>query len=328
MALTLGNIYSYLNTMLKKHSSGNSFTPDQFNSILAIENIKFFNHQIEQIQQYLTSDKDFREELLSSKLLRPLLTTQNVTPTTGVYNLTGLTNTFVYWVSAITTAIYNGRIRRINIITHNEFEKMQTNLLSPPIKHNLVAILAGNNITIYPTDVGEIALTYVKLPTTPIYDYYIDSNRNKIFLEANSTVILEGIEVGSEGQTEVTGIDVSAVNQASDYFDITGDITDDLENASTFDISGSTGNDGTYTISSYSLSGSNTRIYVDEEIPNSTADGTIENVVIASQTVEFDYGQEFYPMITEYLLSRLAVRTKDQLLFQSSENEQIKDKTQ
>ena len=250
--MTLGDIYGYLNTMLKKHSSGNSYSPDQFNYILTVENVKFFNHQIEQIQKYANSDKDFRESLLASKLLRPLLSTENITPTTGVYDLTGLSDTFVHWASAITTAVYNGRIRRVDLITQNEFEKRQTNLLSPPIKHNLVAILAGDNVTIYPTDDGQIALTYVKLPSTPIYDYYIDGNRNKIFMTEGSSHVLSGSEVGSAGQIAPTEV--------------------------------------------------------------------------SSLTIEFDYGQEFYPMIAEYLLSSLGVRTKNQLVFQSAENEQAKDR--
>lgn len=251
--MTLGDIYGYLNTMLKKHSSGNSYSPDQFNYILPVENIKFFNHQIEQIRQYANTDKDFTEALLSSKLLRPLLVTENVTPTTGVYDLTGLANTFVHWASGITTAVYSGRIRRIDVIPQNELEKRQTNLLSLPIKHNLVAVLAGDNVTIYPTDVGEIALTYVKLPSTPVYDYYIDGNRNKIFLAEGDSHVLSGSEVGSAGQVAPTEV--------------------------------------------------------------------------TSLTNEFDYGQEFYPMITEYLLSKLATRTKDQLLLQVAENEQAKDRS-
>lgn len=251
MALDLDDIRQYINTQLDKHESGNSYSPSEFNALIAVENINFFNHKIDEMQNAARSDKDFMEMLLSSKLLRPLLAAENVTPTTGVYDLTGLSNTFVHWVSATTTAVFNGKITRVELVNHNEYEKRQVNMLSPPIYYHPIAELVGDNLNILPTNITQIKLTYVKLPSTPFFDYYIDANRNVVFLAEGGSVDLDVVT-------------------------------------------------GTY------RDGSTTGSH------NST-------------TNELDYGQEFYPDFTEYLLSRLGVRTRETMIVQTSEQEKLKD---
>lgn len=69
-------------------------------------------------------------------------------------------------------------------------------------------------------------------------------------------------------ESSITGVDTG-----TDTITIDGDHTGDLASGDDIRISGSTGNDGAYTVSSVSLNGSDTDITVNETIGDGTADG-------------------------------------------------------
>lgn len=68
---------------------------------------------------------------------------------------------------------------------------------------------------------------------------------------------------------------IGAVDQDDDYFRISGQHASDFQVDWTFKVTGSTGNDGVYTVKDVSQDDNYTYIYVDEEIPDSTGDGSI-----------------------------------------------------
>jgi hypothetical protein len=72
---------------------------------------------------------------------------------------------------------------------------------------------------------------------------------------------------------------ITAVDTGTDKLTIAGDLTNQFDDGDTFTITGSTGNDGTYTVatSGVVLSGSNTVIEVDEDITDATVDGSINH---------------------------------------------------
>ena len=67
---------------------------------------------------------------------------------------------------------------------------------------------------------------------------------------------------------------INAVNQGTKTFTVTGDASA-LVNGNTFTVTGSTGNNGTYTVVSATYSSPNTAIVVSQSIPSATADGQI-----------------------------------------------------
>lgn len=68
---------------------------------------------------------------------------------------------------------------------------------------------------------------------------------------------------------------ITAVSTAGQWFEVAGDRTDRFQAGESFTVAGSTGNDGTYTVVSATLQGSDTRIVVQEAVPDATADGNI-----------------------------------------------------
>jgi len=200
--MDIGQLYDNLNVVLNRHSSGNSYSPKEFNTLVSVEILNFFNDQINKLRVAVSSEDEFRESILSSKILRKLIIKAAITPSTGVAAMTSLTG-FSHWLSCMTTAVFNGRLQKVELVSYNEYEERQTNLLKPPIYYNPICVITTDtgvsNFNFYPTNIGEISLTYMKVPSTPKYDYYIDANRNIVFFASGSRTLSTG-EVGSAGQ--------------------------------------------------------------------------------------------------------------------------------
>ena len=85
---------------------------------------------------------------------------------------------------------------------------------------------------------------------------------------------------GSYSSSNTTGWKVShsitGVSTGNDTFTISGNQLDDFLPGVEFEVTGSTGNDGTWTVESISYDGTDTTITAEEDISNSTADGNIE----------------------------------------------------
>lgn len=71
------------------------------------------------------------------------------------------------------------------------------------------------------------------------------------------------------------GVTITAVNQGTKTFTASIDITTNLVIGLSWEVQGSTGNDGTYTVASFALNGSETDIVVTQAIPDATADGFV-----------------------------------------------------
>ena len=69
---------------------------------------------------------------------------------------------------------------------------------------------------------------------------------------------------------------ITAVNTGTKTFTVVGDISAHLANGRVISIVSSTGNDGVYTIASFSVPTTDTEIVVNETIPDATVDGNLE----------------------------------------------------
>lgn len=81
---------------------------------------------------------------------------------------------------------------------------------------------------------------------------------------------------------------IQSVNTISDIFTVNGDYTLTFTPGTQFTVSGSTANDGTWTVATSTLSGNSTLITTVQDVTDSTADGTIsvDQITIASLVQE------------------------------------------
>ena len=112
------------------------------------------------------------------------------------------------------------------------------------------------------------------------------NNRESVFVgddSAQSTELEAGDSITIAGQSlstvyasgAPTVYDITDVLQGSKTFKFLLDRTEYFLAGDTIEITGSTGNDGTYTVVSSSFGAGKTSVIVQETIPDSTADGDI-----------------------------------------------------
>jgi len=204
--MTLDEIRKLTNYICVKENSGNTLKPDQLNFILPACNINMFNRKIKQAEELALTKKNlpnynsaFLEALLSMVELREFHANEDITFTTGAFDITTLTYTYAYW-EAMTT-IYRGASRGIDLISDTELRNRKTNMLAPQLEDFPAAQINGSIIKVFPSDIATANFSYLKIPATPVYDYYLDANQNIVYLAVNATHVLTTGEIGSSGET-------------------------------------------------------------------------------------------------------------------------------
>jgi hypothetical protein len=202
--MTLDQIRKYIYYICVKENSGNTLTPDNINIIFTAASIDMYNKKVEKAQIFSIQNKVSLTEALGNIIeLRDFLTTQDLTIVTpGSYTLVSLDFEFGYWSSMV--AIYNGATRKVDLVSDSEWGIRLSNQLALPIEEYPMAKLLSSQIYILPTDVTTPRLTYYRKPISPVYDYYLDTNVNEIYLAAGTNYTLLPGEIGSAGQTSGT----------------------------------------------------------------------------------------------------------------------------
>ena len=207
--MSLYEIFKTLHVEADKDALDGWLSPKEYNYLLESCNHSFFNRKMDDL---FIKQGQVNKSLLSMKFLRPLMVRETIVPTTGVIDLTpttgDLASEFAYWWSMYTTSAYLGQKRKVELVDGAEADDRIHNRLSKPVLYNPIATIDGDNLRIYPLDIASVQITYIAVPTTPVFDYYIDANHQIVYLAAAATHLLAASEYGSSG--EVAGATVTS----------------------------------------------------------------------------------------------------------------------
>ena len=315
--MTLNEIYKLINLVSLKENNGNLFKIYDMNNAIAGIDSMFISEKIREYEKY-QDNPNVKESVLAGKSLKELITSDSVAIASGYGPLPA---DYGYFKSA--EGEYNSSLKEVELVTEEERIERLSKRFRKPVERYPVCTLRGSNLYVWPKGINPVTLLYYKFPTTPYLDYYINSDDLEVALAASdNTLQLAASETGSQGQTQVTTLAINGV--ASDYIQVSGDHTDDLVNAYSFAVIGSTGNDGTYTVDTVTLVSGNTRIAVNETVPDGTADGLVGTVLLSSQTVELVYNKDLHMEYAYRILSMLGIRINFPQLVQYAEGMQSK----
>lgn len=198
--MTLQEGYDYLNTVLNKDQSGNSLSPDEYNVLLEAHIFDFVKAKVLEHRSFVTQGGT-DEVIFTSSLLDSLSTQSVPTITSGTFPIP---NDLLYVESMYGT--YNANRKQIEVVSPTERARRQANAMSKPVAYYPIAIITDTTCRFFPANVTAITLNYVKKPTIPVYDYYVDANYNIQYLAASATHVLTTGERGSAGQTSGTTV--------------------------------------------------------------------------------------------------------------------------
>ena len=223
--MTNEEIWKSILVQIDEDKWGGSFTPDDYNTLIKQVIVDYTNRKAEELYR----GEPTKETLLSSKSLRPLIVKETVAPAAGVITLSGLTNTYMNWISMVSSAAYQGSIKEIKRVPYEEFDRRQHSVAAKSILHNPIATIDAGTIRILPNNIASVEFTFVKLPAIPFFDYYIKaaiSNYEITYLAAGGSHTLGAGEVYRDGTAAglVNSITVEIDIDQSFHFEIVNEM--------------------------------------------------------------------------------------------------------
>lgn len=186
--------------------------------------------------------------------------------------------------------------RHVNYTARENYDAATGSVIKPNVYNGrhfrcVTAGLAGDFEPIWDTRVGAntadgaavwetiLALTVFGSVTTALDTrFFSDATRSE------PPTVSTGIATGTAQYA------ISDANLAGNYFEVLGDLTAYFNTGATFAVTGSPGNDGTYTVVTATLVGASTRLEVSETIPDTQAGGYV-TAPFAAATGFFDFGK-------------------------------------
>lgn len=173
--IDVNSIYEYCLWQLNKEQSGNSLSPEQFNSGLAWSNLEYFK-----LKYGLSEDYQAGRPVapvtyeISAKIMDDMRSLRTVL---GGKNAPALPIDVNGWAEIppdylhVSSIKYNGTT--IEILREDFLGDRLTNSIKYPSKENPICVMQENYIQFYPKDLGFVEFSYLRLPQTPVFGYTI-----------------------------------------------------------------------------------------------------------------------------------------------------------
>jgi hypothetical protein len=194
--MTNEEIYKYIGIVINEEEWDGTWSIDEYNNITKAVATDFAKTKIKEL--FSNRAQLPIEVLYSHELLKNQIKTETITPTTGVIDISSggdLANDYAAW-----GYMFTNDLKPVDLVEFSQFKRRQTDLLTPhPSKHP-VAVIYNDTIKVYPTNISSVEFSYIKSPTIPFFDYYIDANNNVQYLtEGQSAYTLQANEVYRDG---------------------------------------------------------------------------------------------------------------------------------
>ena len=200
------DLYTMLLHRLRKDRKG-AVSPEEFESFLRWRNIDYYNKMFKD-----ESSTKYNEDALKPFLvpMEALAVSYDSTTTWYSADVTLLANDYGHWANMWFTEdvpapvrISKENIVAVDIISETELPDRLTNAITGPSTEYPIAHFTNTALYIHGIDaVGYVMLSYYKLPTDPVFDYYTDASGNITYLtESQAAYTLLTSEISKSGLT-------------------------------------------------------------------------------------------------------------------------------
>lgn len=168
-------IFEYCNFELNKNQSGNSLSPSEFNTCLAWSNLEYFKLKYGLSEDYQAGRPVAPVSYeISQKISDDMRTLRTVM---GGKNSPAMAVDINGWADIpsdylhVSTIKYNGNT--VEVLREDFLGDRLNNSIKYPSKENPICVIQENYIQFYPTDLGFVKFSYLRLPQTPVWGYTI-----------------------------------------------------------------------------------------------------------------------------------------------------------
>jgi hypothetical protein len=216
------NLLSFINYCANKEQSGNTISPVEFTQLLQVCNLKYFKKKVGVPEEYQPGmplpRQQFEITQSNSDSLSPFKKFMGEYNTDPLYidanGYSPLPDDYFYhsacsFLDAVNNPDCSPTIkpRIVEVLTDAQWDAVTSSVIRPPSRKYPVMNYQSHFIRFAPIDLGQVQFIFLRYPTNPYYDYYIDSNGAYIYLEEGESHTLQAGEEGSAGQT--SGVVVS-----------------------------------------------------------------------------------------------------------------------
>jgi len=194
-----GDIFGFVNAVLRKEKEGSVLTPAQFNLFLKTSMWEKINSNFKRFEESQIITDSLGELRVDAETL--------AIDVNGEGDLSGLSETYLH-VIPNPTYIYSGSVREIDIVTAGEYAHYSASASMAPDAVWPIAKIVGDTIYVNPLVSVNISFSYFKEADEPYYDYYVDANDEQVYLEVGAShVLLAGEEYVDKDDGAVRGED-------------------------------------------------------------------------------------------------------------------------
>lgn len=202
--MTINVFYKWINFMANKQQSG-AVSPDEFNlclEALSLEPLKIklglpeeyqigvpFARQSYQVSQMITDDvRKFIKEVVINKNSSGYFEIPN-----DYILFSSMKYTFVGMADDCQAGAFT-ETQTIESVTDGELPFRLSNSIVPPTLDYPICAFYSGGIKVFPKEISQVELTYVRKPVTPFRNYLVTSNDEEIF-DPNGSIDFEYPEI-------------------------------------------------------------------------------------------------------------------------------------
>jgi hypothetical protein len=194
MSISVPYVYDTLQTLIRKDQKGNSFNISEFNRVAKLINYELYGEY---------SKKVGKSTEVNEAIKNLLKMGATISLTTGGGDLPDDYERIVGKPYTIAGSIFTP----VDVVISLELPDRSSDELTKPTVEHPICIIGGyvatkSRIQVYPNTIASLSINYLRLPSTPILDYYINANGTYTYLDVGATDIT--IPVGAVYSDGVT----------------------------------------------------------------------------------------------------------------------------
>lgn len=185
--MNLQSFLNFLNFIINKEQSGRFISPTEFTLLLQVANYKFFKKYFDVPEEYQVGVPMSRIQWEITDVVKEKLSRFMVETTIVLTNGVGAKPADMFFEDYFTSSSGLGRI-----LKGYEFEKAKNNAVTKPTESYPAATIKNTTIEVAPSTLTSITFNYLRRPNEPIFDYYVDTNDNIVYLAPGETSPADG----------------------------------------------------------------------------------------------------------------------------------------
>jgi hypothetical protein len=183
----INDVYLYCNFLLNKNQSG-SFSGNEFNICINAAQQQYFRTKLGLPEMYQVGAREapqqFQSTQSNSDSLKPFIVTADINKSGKGFNLPA---NFAAWGNGDYLYVYkeNGdtlsTVQPVEFVTLGERAiRLNDYNLKPSLEYP-IATYIDNQIVINPSDISKIQMIYVRYPSTPKWDFLVNTNDQEVY---------------------------------------------------------------------------------------------------------------------------------------------------